>query len=153
MTRTDRASLLIHAGRDRVFAALIDQEALLVWLPPKGMRGRFEKFDMSDGGCYRLVLTYEDASGAPGKSSADSDIADVRIVRVVPGERVVQEVDFESDDPAFTGTMRMEWSVSTGNDGTTVEFEARDVPEGIRASDHAEGLTSSLANLAAYLEE
>ena len=48
--------------------------------------------------------------------------------------------------------MRMEWSLHSGSDGTTVEFEARDVPEGIRARDHAEGLTSSLSNLAAYLE-
>jgi uncharacterized protein YndB with AHSA1/START domain len=116
------------------------------------MRGRFERFDMRNGGSYRLVLTYDDASGAPGKTSADSDVSEVRIVRIVPGERVVQEVDFETDDPAFKGTMRMEWSLHSGIDGTTVEFEARDVPEGIRARDHAEGLTSSLSNLAAYLE-
>jgi uncharacterized protein YndB with AHSA1/START domain len=116
------------------------------------MRGRFERFDMRNGGSYRLVLTYDDASGASGKTSADSDVSEVRIVRIVPGERVVQEVDFETDDPAFKGTMRMEWSLHSGSDGTTVEFEARDVPEGIRARDHAEGLTSSLSNLAAYLE-
>jgi uncharacterized protein YndB with AHSA1/START domain len=116
------------------------------------MRGRFERFDMRNGGSDRLVLTYDDASGASGKTSADSDVSEVRIVRIVPGERVVQEVDFETDDPAFKGTMRMEWSLHSGSDGTTVEFEARDVPEGIRARDHAEGLTSSLSNLAAYLE-
>ena len=76
----------------------------------------------------------------------------MRIAQIVPGERIVQEVDFESDDPAFSGTMRMEWRVRSEADGTTVEFEARDVPDGIRARDHAEGLASSLANLAAYLE-
>ena len=153
MSRTDRASLLIHADRERVFAALTSPEALVQWLPPKGMRGRFERFDMRDGGSYRLVLTYEDASGAPGKTSADSDVSELRIVRIVPGERVVQEVEFESDDPAFAGTMRMEWSLHGGSDGTTAEFEARNVPDGIRARDHAEGLTSSLSNLAAFLEE
>lgn len=107
---------------------------------------------MRDGGSYRLVLTYDDASGAPGKTSADSDVAEVRIARIVQGERVVQEVDFETDDPAFAETMQMEWSLRSESPGTTVQFEARDVPEGIRARDHAEGLTSSLANLAAYLE-
>lgn len=152
MSRTDRASLLIHANRDQVFAALTSPEALVQWLPPKGMRGRFQRFDMRDGGSYRLVLTYDDASGAPGKTSADSDVSEVRIVRLVPGEGVVQEVGFESDDPAFKGTMQMEWSLRGGSEGTTVEFEARDVPKGIRARDHAEGLTSSLSNLAAYLE-
>jgi 8-oxo-dGTP diphosphatase len=152
MSRTDLASLLIHADRETVFAALTDQEALLDWLPPQGMHGRFERFDLREGGSYRLVLTYEDAAGAPGKTDADSDVSEVRISRVVPGEFVEQLVDFESDDPAFRGTMRMTWRVRPSVDGTVVEFEARDVPSGIRARDHAEGLTSSLANLAAHLE-
>ena len=152
MSRTDRASLLVHADQETVFAALTGEEALLAWLPPLGMNGHFERFDLRDGGSYRLVLTYDDASGSPGKTAADSDIAEVRILRIVPGELVEQLVDFESDDPGFQGTMRMTWSLRSTVDGTVVEFEARDVPEGIRARDHAEGLTSSLANLAAYLE-
>ena len=152
MSRTDRASLLIHADRETVFAALTAEEALLAWLPPRGMHGRFERFDLRDGGSYRLVLTYDDASGSPGKTAADSDVSEVRIARVVPGQLVEQLVDFESHDPGFQGTMRMTWSLRSTEDGTVVEFEARDVPEGIRARDHAEGLTSSLANLAAYLE-
>ena len=152
MPRTDRASLLLHVDAERVFDALTDQDALQTWLPPKGMSGRFERFDLREGGSYRLVLTYADAAAAPGKSSADTDVAEVRIARLVPGERVVQEVDFESDDPAFRGTMRMEWRIRADPDGTVVELEARDVPDGVGARDHAEGLTSSLANLAAYLE-
>jgi 8-oxo-dGTP diphosphatase len=152
MSRTDRASLLIHAERETVFAALTGREALLAWLPPQGMHGRFERFDLRDGGSYRLVLTYDDASGSPGKTAADSDVSEVRIARIVPGELIEQHVDFESDDPAVQGTMRMAWRLHGTEDGTVVEFEARDVPEGIRARDHAEGLTSSLANLAAYLQ-
>jgi hypothetical protein len=38
------------------------------------MMARFERFDARPGGSYRMVLTYSDASGAPGKASADSDI-------------------------------------------------------------------------------
>jgi uncharacterized protein YndB with AHSA1/START domain len=152
MSRTDRASLLIHAIKDEVFDAITSPEALVQWLPPKGMRGRFERFDMREGGSYRLVLTYEDPSGEPGKTSADSDVSEIRIVRIIPGKSVIQEVDFESNDPAFKGTMQMKWSLHEGEEGTTVEFEARDVPKGIRARDHAQGLTSSLSNLAAYLE-
>lgn len=152
MSRTDRASLLIHADREAVFAALTDPDSLLTWLPPTGMRGRFERFDLREGGSYRLVLTYDDASGALGKADAGSDVSEIRVERVVPGELVEQLVDFESDDPAFRGTMRMTWRLRPTGGGTVVEFEARDVPRGIRARDHAEGLTSSLANLAAYLE-
>ena len=38
------------------------------------------------------------------------------------------------------------------SDGTEVRITAEDVPDGISAEDHAEGLSSSLFNLAAYLE-
>jgi uncharacterized protein YndB with AHSA1/START domain len=135
-----------------VFTALTSEAALLSWLPPKGMHGRFERFDMRNGGSYRLVLTYDDASDSPGKSSPNSDVSEVRISRIDQGERIVQEVDFESDEPALQGTMQMEWHLHSVDEGTTVEIVARNVPEGIRARDHAEGITSSLSNLSAYLE-
>ena len=142
----------MHVDPERVFTALTDPVALVQWLPPKGMHGRFERFDMREGGSYRLVLTYDDSSGAPGKTSAASDASDVRISGIVHNSRIVQEVDFESDDSAFQGTMTMEWRLRADEVGTTVEIEARNVPDGIRARDHAEGLTSSLSNLAGYLE-
>lgn len=142
----------MHVSTAEAFAALTDRDALLAWLPPAGMRGRFDRFDMRTGGSYRLVLTYADASGSPGKTTADSDVSEVRVVEVVPGERVVQEVEFASDDPAFRATMRMEWRLRPAEGGTEVEVVARDVPPGVRARDHAEGILSSLAQLAAHLE-
>lgn len=152
MGRTDRASRDIASSADRVYAALVDPEALAVWLPPDGMTGRFERFEARVGGAYRLVLTYTDGAGAAGKASADSDIVEARFVDLTPGRRVVQAVDFVSDDPAFAGTMTMIWDVSDAGDGARVEFRAENVPAGISADDHAAGLASSLANLAAYVE-
>jgi uncharacterized protein YndB with AHSA1/START domain len=151
MTRTDTAHRLIPAPPERVFAALVDPDALATWLPPEGMRGRFERFDARTGGSYRLVLRYADATGAPGKASADTDIVEARFVEIVPGVRVVQAVDFVSDDPAYAGTMVMTWAVAAAEGGTRVEIRADDVPDGISAEDHAVGLASSLANLAAYV--
>jgi len=135
-----------------VYAALVDPEALTHWLPPAGMTGTFERFDARPGGSYRLVLTYDDGSGAPGKATADSDVVEARFVELVPGVRVVQAVDFVSDDPAFRGTMTMAWEVAPVDGGTEVTITADDVPDGISAEDHAAGLNSSLENLAAYLE-
>lgn len=152
MTRTDRVSLVIRAPVDRVFAALVEPEQLLRWLPPSGMAGRFERADLRTGGSYRLVLTYLDATDAPGKASADEDVVEARIVELVPGERLVQAVGFESDDPAFAGTMTMTWAVAAVPGGTEVTITADDVPPGITEADHAEGMGSSLANLAAHLE-
>lgn len=152
MPRTDTASRVIAAPPASVYAAFVDPDALVAWLPPGGMSGRFERFDARPGGSYRMVLTYADASGAPGKATADSDIVEARFVDVVPDERVVQAVDFVSDDPSFAGTMTMTWEVTAVDDGSRVEFRADEVPDGISAEDHAAGLTSSLANLAAYVE-
>jgi len=109
MPRTDRGSRVIAAPPGRVWAALVDPGALMAWLPPGEMTGRFERFDARPGGSYRMVLTYADASGAPGKATADSDVVEARFVDIVPGERVIQAVDFVSDDPAYAGTMTMTW--------------------------------------------
>ena len=139
--------------RRRVYRALVDPEALATWLPPRGMTARFERFDARSGGSYRLVLTYDDALDGRGKATADSDIVESRFVSLVPDVRVVQEVDFESDDPSFAGIMTMTWNLSSVSGGTLVEITAEDVPDGISAHDHAAGMASSLANLAKYLEE
>jgi uncharacterized protein YndB with AHSA1/START domain len=148
--RTDQASLIVEAPIDRTYAALVDPGALVEWLPPDGMSGRFEHFDLRPGGGYRMVLTYDTPSEA-AKTTADSDVVDVRFVDIVSGQRVVQAVDFVSDDPRFAGTMTMTWAVSPVGDGTRVDIRADDVPDGISAEDHATGLRSSLGNLAAYL--
>lgn len=100
-----------------------------------------------------MVLTYSDASGGPGKASADSDIVEARFVDIVPGRRVVQAVQFASDDAAYAGTMVMTWEVTAADAGTRVDIVAENVPDGISAQDHAAGLNSSLTKLAAYLEQ
>lgn len=152
MGRTDTASLVIRASRTAVYAAFVDRDALLAWLPPAGMHGSFEHFDPRPGGSYRLTLTYDHATGAPGKTTADSDVVEVRYVALVPDERVVQQVEFTSDDPRLAGTMTMTWRLADVDGGTLVELVADHVPAGITAEDHAAGMSSSLANLAEHLQ-
>jgi len=152
MSRTDSAARVVRAEPERIFAALIHAEALAEWLPPDGMSGRFERFDVRPGGSYRLVLTYDDASSGRGKATPDSDIVEARFVEVVPNVRVVQAVDFVSDDPAFAGMMTITWELSEADEGTRVQVRADDVPAGISPEDHTAGLASSLANLAAFVE-
>lgn len=153
MPRTDRASRVIAAPLESVWAAFVDPGALVAYLPPGGMIGRFERFDARPGGSYRMVLTYSDASGAPGKATMDSDVVEARFVDIVPDKRVVLAVDFISDDSAYAGTMVMNWEVTAVDAGTRVSIVAEDVPDGISAEDHAAGLASSLAKLAAYLKQ
>jgi len=150
MGRTDVATRLIPAPAERVYAALVDPAALAVWLPPDGMTGRFERYDLRPGGDYRLVLAYDDPA-LRGKSRANEDVAEARFVAIVPGERIVVAAEFVADDPALAGTMTMTWSVAPAEGGTLVEIRADDVPDGISAADHATGLASSLEQLAEYL--
>ncbi len=142
---------MIAEPSERVWAALLDPDAVTAWLPPDGMTGRLEHFDARPGGGYRMVLTYDDPSASSGKTSADSDTVDVRFVEITPGRKLAQAVDFVSDDPAFSGTMTMVWRLDRVAGGTRVDICAHDVPDGISADDHAAGLASSLSHLAAYL--
>ncbi|CAN5671712.1 hypothetical protein BH10ACT3_BH10ACT3_21270 [soil metagenome] len=130
----------------------MDRKALETWLPPDDMAGRFERFDPTPGGSYRLVLTYADSSESRGKSTSNSDVVEVRFLEVVVDDRVVQTVDFESDAPEFAGTMTMTWSVRAEAGGTRIEIVADDVPDGISPEDHSVGFASSLENLAGFVE-
>ncbi len=150
--RADRASRLIEASPAAVYGALLDRAALQAWLPPSGMRGRIERWDPRPGGGFRMVLTYLDAAGAPGKSSDATDVAEVEFAGLTPGEQVVQRVVFEADDPAFAGVMTMTWDLVASGAGTEVTVTATEVPSGIGQADHEAGIASSLGNLAAYLE-
>jgi uncharacterized protein YndB with AHSA1/START domain len=150
--RIDSASRVIKASPHTLYQAFLDPTAWVVWLPPDGMQGEIQQFEATVGGSYRMVLTYEGEDHTPGKASADSDIVDGRFVELVPDVRVVQLIQFAADDPAFAGRMTMTWSLTPVPTGTEVVIACEHVPEGISASDHAAGLQSTLANLAAFVE-
>ena len=79
-------------------------------------------------------------------------MAEVRFVEIQPDTRLVQAVDFVSDDPSFVGTMTMTWELRPAGAATLVEIRAENVPVGISPEDHAVGMASSLSNLAAFVE-
>lgn len=151
--RIDYASRVIKQSPEKIYKAFVDPEALVSWLPPKGMDGRIVEFDACAGGAYRMSLTYLDKDhSAKGKSTEDTDIVKGRFLELVPNERIVQAVEFQSDDPAFAGEMIMTWALASVPEGTEVTIVCENVPEGIRKEDHDVGLRSSLENLADYIE-
>lgn len=94
-----------------------------------------------------------------GKSSEHIDIVSGRFIEIVPDKRIVQAVNFESEDAAFDGTMIMTWSLAEVPSslaevpsGTRVTISWENVPYGISKEDHDEGLKPTLDNLANYLE-
>ena len=152
MNRTDRVSRVIAAPPAAVYGALLDRESLEAWLPPDGMHGRIERWDPRPGGGFRMVLTFLDAPGSPGKTSDATDVVEVGFADLVPVERVVQRAVFEADDPSYAGTMTMTWHFAAAGDGTEVTVTATGVPPGIDRAAHEAGIASSLANLASYVE-
>jgi len=81
-----------------------------------------------------LILGYDDAESALGRPRPAR-------IRLRPNERIVQLVEFDSDDPAFAGEMTMTWTFAAHEDGTLVEVAATGVPAGISPEDHHERMT------------
>ncbi|GAB6928089.1 SRPBCC family protein [Paenibacillus sp. JCM 10914] len=151
--RIDSASRVIMATPRTIYQAFINSEALASWLPPEGMSGQIDTFDAREGGNYRMTLTYIGADQiSAGKSSENTDVVQGKFLTLVPDERVVQLIEFESEDPAYAGLMTMTWTLTSLPEGTDVTVVCENVPEGIRQEDHEEGLNSTLENLASFKE-
>lgn len=151
-TRVDSASILIMASPEAVYRAFSEPGAMERWLPPPNMTARMLRFDFREGGSYRMRLTYAGPRQGRGKTSEDADEVEVRLTKLEAGRTIEQDVRFQSEDPAFSGTMRMMWTFHPEGGGTRVVIRAENVPEGIRPADHETGLKSSLDNLAQFVE-
>jgi len=151
--RGARVSRTIKAPRRSIYQAFLDPEAMASWLPPEGMTGRVCMLDAREGGAYRMSLTYADPNHSTrGKTSKHTDVVRGRFIELRPHERIVQRVEFESEDPAFAGAMTIHWTFVDVPGGTEVTIVCENVPEGIRPDDHATGMRSTLENLAAFTE-
>lgn len=151
--RIDKASKLIHASPSNIYAAFATPSALEAWLSPQDMIAKVTSFDFKEGGGYQMRLTYTVSEHTEAKSSEHSDEVEVRFTKLVPNERIQQGVSFVSDKKEFAGEMEMTWFFDKTEDGTNVRVACRNVPDGIRPKDHEVGLTSSLENLAVFVEE
>ena len=148
---THSASRIIIATPRAIFRAHIDPEVLVKWRPPAGMEGRLIEFGTKVGSGYRMELRYLVDSGR-GKTSSDSDVVRVRFVELVPDEKIVEAVEFESDDPKNAGTMTITTLLTPVTGGTKVSLTAENAPSGISEADHRAGMESSLKNLALLVE-
>jgi uncharacterized protein YndB with AHSA1/START domain len=144
---------IIRASRPIVYQAFVDADAVLAWLPPDGMRGEILDFEARPGGAFSMSLVYlESEHRVAGKTEDDRDTFRGRFIELVPDEKIVQTVDFESPNPDLAGTMRITWTLRDVVSGTEVTCLCENIPRGIRPEDNEEGGRSSLAKLAALVE-
>jgi uncharacterized protein YndB with AHSA1/START domain len=151
--RVDSASRIIKASPRTIYQAFLDPEAVASWRPPEGMKARIYAFDPREGGAFRMSFGYTATHHAvPGKTTEHDDVFHGTFLELVPDERIVEVVEFESDDPAFAGAMTITTTLTPVPGGTEVAIRCENVPSGIRPSDHWEGMTSTLGNLAGFVE-
>lgn len=149
-----QVSTVIKAARSAVYQACLDSEKVALWRAPDNMRARVEIFDARQGGIYRIALTYRDPGDAgPGKSSSDTDRFQGCFVELVPFERIVEVVEFDSPDPQFAGEMRITTTFADAERGTEVTILCQNLPAGIRLADNETGTIQALKKLTALLEQ
>ena len=152
--KSTQVSTVIKAPRPVVYKAFLDPAALAAWRVPENMTARVHSFEAREGGIYRMSLTYRDARQSPGgKTSEDTDTFQGRFVELVPDEKIVEAITFESDAPGFAGEMKMTTRLADVEGGTEVTMLCQDLPAGIRPEDNETGTRQSLHKLAALLEK
>jgi uncharacterized protein YndB with AHSA1/START domain len=141
----------VRAPRASVYRALVDPRAVAKWMVPAGMRSEVHAFDAREGGSFRISLTY-DAPTAAGKTSAHGDAFHGRFVELVPYERILEVVEFETADPALRGEMTITISLADVDGGTEILAVHDGLPPGLSPGDNEAGWRSSLDKLAALVE-
>ena len=144
----------MKAPRTRVYHALIDAKAVQTWMVPDGMSSHVHVFEGREGGAFRISLTYETQSGVgkSGKTSAKTDTYHGRFVELVPDARVVETMEFETDDPAMRGEMTVTFALEDAEGGTELVATHEGVPSGVPPADNELGWSLSLAKLAKLVE-
>lgn len=148
---TTRVIRHIRAPRADVYRALLDPRDVQIWMVPTGMTSHVHAFDGSEGGAFRISLTYDTPTGT-GKTSAQTDTFHGRFDRLVPDELVVQKVEFETDNPAMAGEMTITYTlVDTGGETDLVSVH-EGIPPGVNPADNELGTQISLGRLADLVE-
>lgn len=141
----------VNAPRANVYRALLDARAVATWMVPTGMTSYVHAFDAREGGALRISLTYDAPTGT-AKTTAHTDTYHGRFVKLVPNERVVEVVEFETADPALRGKMTITIALADVDGGTEVLAVHDELPRGLSIADNEAGWREALAKLAALVE-
>ena len=141
----------VNAPRAAVYRALLDASAVAKWMVPTGMTSHVHAFDPREGGSFRISLTYDAPTGS-GKTTAHTDTYHGRFVKLLPNEKVVQVVEFETTNPALQGEMTVTFELADADGGTDVLGVHDGLPRGVSPADNEMGWRMSLAKLAALVD-
>lgn len=143
---------LIRATPERVYQALLDPTLIPRWRVPSGMTCTVHEFEPRVGGRFRVSLTYDDGA-RDGKSDAHTDTYFGQFEALVPNQRVVEVLEFETTDPALQGRMRIVTELAATPDGTELSAMHEGLPAAVSPLDNEAGWRESLAKLATLVED
>ena len=144
---------LLNAPRARVYRALTSAEDIATWKVPTGMSIQVHAFEGREGGTFRVSLTYQAPTGT-GKTTDHTDTYHGHFAELVPNERVVEVLEFETTDPALQGEMTITTTLADADGGGTELVAVHDhLPPGVRPADNELGWRESLDKLAAVVEK
>ncbi|CAN5799097.1 hypothetical protein BH23CHL4_BH23CHL4_22230 [soil metagenome] len=146
-----RVSRHLIAPRTRVNLALLDASAIATWMAPPGMTIHLHAFEGRENGTIRISLTYDDPI-EKGKTTEHTGTYHGRFMKLVPNEQVVEEVEFETTDPALRGKMMITITFADAGDGTDLVAMHEALPPGLSIADNEAGWKLSLAKLAEPVE-
>lgn len=141
----------INAPRATVYRALVDARAVATWMVPAGMSSQVHTFESREGGKFRISLTYDEPTGT-GKTTEHTDTYHGEFVELVPDKKVVEVVEFETEDPGMRGEMTITITLADAAGGTEVVAVHDRLPPGLSAADNETGWRSSLGKLAELVE-
>lgn len=141
----------MSAPPSAVYRALLDADAIAKWRVPTGMSSHVHEFDAREGGSFRVSLTYDAPTGT-GKSEAHTDTYHGRFVELVPNEKVVEVLEFETGKPELRGEMTMTTTLTEAGGGTEVLVVHEGIPDSVPAADNETGTRMALENLAKLVE-
>lgn len=108
-------------------------------------------FEGREGGRYRISLPY-DSSTRVGKTDAHTDTYHGRFVELVPNERVVEALEFETADPELSGEMTTTITLTDADGGTDILAVHEGLPRGLSLIENEAGWRQALEKLAALVE-
>ena len=143
----DRSSLtlhlerVLHAPKERVFAACVEPDQLGKWWGPTGFTAPSVELDVREGGHYRITM-----------QPPDGDAFHLRgqYSEVDPPRRLVYTFEWEEPDPDDRETL-VTLSLFDHPDGTTLVVEQESFATQARYELHDAGWSETLDRLTEYL--
>ena len=143
----------VRAPRDRVYRTILDPRVIASWVVPVGLKSQVHAFDSRVGGYFRISLTYpvpdDDRSGV----AQQVDTFHGRFVELVPDEKMVMKLEFETSRAELQGEMTITIELKDAPGGTEIEVYHDDLPPGVPIADNVAGWEVSLERLAELVEK